>query len=210
MPAPSYRLTRRQRFVKRAFDLAIAIPGLILAFPIILAAVIAASFDTREWGLFSQQRVGRWGRPFAVRKIRSMRTSSVNRTTVTTKYDARITRFGSVLRRFKVDELPQLWNVVVGDMSLVGPRPDVPGWADRLEGSELLILSVRPGITGPATIAFRNEEEILSLVDDPETFNSDVLWPAKCRMNMDYIATWRLIDDVNILMRTVIGRATPS
>ena len=106
-------------------------------------------------------------------------------TTVTTTHDVRITRSGAWLRRLKIDELPQLVNVMRGEMSLVGPRPDVPGFADRLEGPDRVVLTVRPGITGPAALAYRHEEEILAGVADPERYNREVIWPDKVRINRD-------------------------
>lgn len=112
---------------------------------------------------------------------------------------------GRLFRRLKIDELPQLWNVLVGDMSFVGPRPDVPGFADRLEGRERLLLSIRPGITGPATIKYRNEEEILERQSDPETYNREVIWPDKVRINLEYIANWRMADDLKYIWQTVVG-----
>lgn len=201
-------LSRRQETLKRAFDLAIAVPGFALTFPVIVGAVLAATIDTREWGVFSQVRVGRYGQVFKVHKVRSMKSSSTYSSTVTTSSDVRITRLGAVLRRFKIDELPQLWNVIRGEMSLVGPRPDVPGWADALEGEERIILSIRPGITGPATLAYRNEEDLLSTVDDAEAYNRDVLWPSKCKMNATYVKSWNLGEDIALLVGTVTGRAS--
>lgn len=126
-------------------------------------------------------------------------------TTVTTTGDIRITQLGAKLRRWKLDELPQLWNVLKGDMSFVGPRPDVPGFMDRLQGEDRAILTLRPGITGPATLKYRNEEEILSKVPDPETYNSEVIWPDKVKINLQYLHNWSLIGDLRYIKQTVIG-----
>ena len=104
------------------------------------------------------------------------------------------------MRRWKIDELPQLLNVIRGDMSLVGPRPDVPGFADRLSGADRVVLSVRPGITGPATLAFRDEERLLTTVADPELHNRTVLWPAKVALNREYVASWSVGGDVQYLV----------
>jgi lipopolysaccharide/colanic/teichoic acid biosynthesis glycosyltransferase len=125
---------------------------------------------------------------------------------VTTAGDSRITVSGRWLRRYKIDELPQLWNVLKGDMSLVGPRPDVEGYADRLEGDERIVLSVRPGITGPASLKYRNEEEILASVDDPVRYNDEVIWPDKVKMNMEYIREWSFGKDIGYIVATVTGR----
>ena len=126
-------------------------------------------------------------------------------TVVTTREDPRITPLGKLLRRTKIDELPQLFNVLIGTMSFVGPRPDVPGFADELEGDDRIILSIRPGITGPATLKYRNEEEMLSGVDDPETYNRDVIFPDKVAINRHYIENYSLGQDVRYILQTVRG-----
>jgi lipopolysaccharide/colanic/teichoic acid biosynthesis glycosyltransferase len=126
-------------------------------------------------------------------------------TCVTTAADPRVTRVGRILRRTKIDELPQLFNVLAGHMSFVGPRPDVPGFADRVQGPDRIILSVRPGITGPATLRFRDEEALLAAQEDPERFNREVLFPEKVRLNRAYVENYRLVDDVACLVRTVFG-----
>lgn len=196
-------LSTRQKVSKRAFDLFVAIPGFIIMIPAIGIAVIIATFDTREWGIFSQERIGRGGEPFRVHKIRSMRTSSTRTTTVTTKNDPRVTDFGALLRRTKIDELPQLWNVIVGEMSLVGPRPDMAGWADELKGDDRIVLSIRPGITGPASIAFRDEEVLLAEADEPDDYNRSVIWPKKVEINKTYVTRWNLLNDISLVWKTV-------
>lgn len=196
-------LTPTQRALKRALDLAVAVPTLILALPIIVLAALVATIDTGAWGVFSQERIGRGGQPFTLFKVRTMRATPHINSTVTSLVDARITLSGRLFRRFKIDELPQLYNVVVGDMSLVGPRPDVPGFADRLEGDDRIVLSVRPGITGPATLQFRDEEQLLAEVSDPEYYNRTVLWPEKVRINRRYIEQYSLAQDVRVLGETL-------
>jgi lipopolysaccharide/colanic/teichoic acid biosynthesis glycosyltransferase len=124
-------------------------------------------------------------------------------TTVTTSDDPRITKIGRFFRKYKIDELPQLINVLWGDMSFVGPRPDMPGFADMLEGDDLMIMSIRPGITGPATIKYREEESMLAQSDDPERFNREVIWPDKVKINLDYIRNWSLAKDIHYIMQTV-------
>ncbi len=198
-------LNAGQAALKRGFDLSGAAVGLALTWWLILLAWAAATIDTRRNGFFVQERVGRHGRPFRVVKIRTMQEVLGLDTTVTRSGDARITRLGAFFRRFKVDELPQLWNVLVGDMSFVGPRPDVPGFADRLEGEDRVMLSIRPGITGPATLKYRDEESLLAGVDDPERYNREVIWPDKVRINRDYIRDWRLRDDLKYIWWTVLG-----
>jgi lipopolysaccharide/colanic/teichoic acid biosynthesis glycosyltransferase len=196
-------LTSRDATVKRAFDVAVALVGLVALSPVIALAVVAATIDTRAFGLFRQERIGLHGRRFRVTKIRSMRVDPSMRTSVTTARDPRITPLGAFFRRSKLDELPQLWNVLRGEMSLVGPRPEVPGFADLLTGADRLLLSVRPGITGPATIHFRDEERLLAAADDPEAYNRDVLFPTKVRMNLDYIRDYTFRQDLVYLWRTL-------
>lgn len=196
-------LSARQRAVKRCFDLVIGGLLLVLTAPVSAIAVLIARIDTRASGLFWQQRIGRDGEPFMLCKIRTMRVSAETTTTVTAANDSRITRIGSVLRKYKIDELPQLINVVRGEMSLVGPRPDVPGYADLLSGADRLILTVRPGITGPASIAFRHEEYLLARAVDPESYNREVIWPAKVRINRQYVQNWTLTTDVRCVLETL-------
>ena len=132
-----------------------------------------------------------------------MRASNDLRSTVTTRHDPRITRVGRILRSTKVDELPQLLNVLLGHMSIVGPRPDVPGFADRLSGDDRIVLSIRPGITGPATLEFRNEEELLSSQSDPERYNREVIWPKKVELNREYVANYSFWKDFGYIWRTI-------
>ncbi|MFC2993571.1 sugar transferase [Halomonas tibetensis] len=196
-------LSLPQAMQKRVFDIGLSTVGLTLSGWLILLAWVAASLDTRSNGFFTQHRVGKDGRLFTVVKIKTMRPSRELTTTVTRSGDPRITPLGRFFRRTKIDELPQLWNVLVGDMSFVGPRPDVPGFADTLEGEERLLLSVRPGITGPATLEYRNEEELLANADDPEAFNREVIWPDKVRLNLAYIRDWSLGRDIRYILDTV-------
>lgn len=190
---------------KRGFDVLVAALVLVLTFWLILLAWIAATLDTRANGFFTQERIGRWGRRFRVIKLRTMRTDASKHTNITTSTDARITRLGRVFRRTKLDELPQLINVLKGDMSLVGPRPDVPGFADELKGDDRVILSVRPGITGPATLKYRDEETLLAKADSPEQWNRDVLWPDKVRLNREYVRNWSFRRDLYYLWKTLFA-----
>jgi len=201
-------LTFRQRFVKRTFDFILSLLLLTLLGWLILLAWIAASIDTRSNGMFSQTRVGRWGKPFTIFKIKTMRPVAGITTTVTAVNDARITPLGKLLRRAKIDELPQLFNVLFGDMSFVGPRPDVPGFADRLEGEDRALLSLRPGITGPATLAFRNEEEILARATNPDDYNEKIIYPAKVAINMRYLKHYAFNTDLRCILATAMGRGS--
>ena len=129
---------------------------------------------------------------------------AVGGSTVTTANDARITPLGAKLRRYKLDELPQLWNVLKGDMSFVGPRPDVPGYMDRLEGEDRELLQLRPGITGPATLKYRDEEQLLAAQDDPQVYNDTVIWPDKVAINRTYLQNWSLMNDLRLIKKTVL------
>ena len=192
-----------QAAIKRSFDFTVALFGLLVTWWLVLVAWIAASIDTRSNGFFIQRRVGRNGKTFRVIKIKTMRPVAEFDTTVTRRGDPRITPLGAFFRRTKIDELPQLWNVLLGQMSFVGPRPDVPGFADTLLGEERAMLSIRPGITGPATLKYRNEEELLAAQDDPEAYNRDVIWPDKVQINLEYIREWSLWNDCCNIFRTV-------
>ncbi|MEL7496259.1 MAG: sugar transferase [Planctomycetota bacterium] len=195
-----------QRIAKRCFDILASGVGLLVVSPVILIGWVAASISTRSNGFFIQQRVGKNGVLFPLIKLKSMRTVAGIETSVTTDDDVRITTTGRWLRKLKIDELPQLINVFLGHMSFVGPRPDVPGFADRLEGEDRIILSVRPGITGPATLAFRDEEDLLAGVDDPESYNREVIWPEKVRLNKQYIHDYTFRSDIAAIWQTIAGK----
>ena len=197
-------LTPFDRFVKRGFDLTVSAIGLIVTGWIIAFAYVIASIDTRDSGFFTQTRIGKNGNPFSVIKIRTMRNRPNITTNVTTTRDPRITAIGRVLRKTKIDELPQLINVFLGQMSFVGPRPDVPGYADKLAGDDRLILTVRPGITGPATLRFRDEEQLLAQQDDPEYYNRDVIYPEKVRINREYVQHYGFTKDIRYILQTVL------
>lgn len=193
-----------QAAFKRCFDFLAAAFALAATFWIILPAWVLACLDTRKNGFFTQDRVGKDGRIFRVVKIRTMREIVGLNTIVTTGKDQRITALGRFWRKTKIDELPQLINVLKGDMSFVGPRPDVPGYADRLAGEDRVVLSVRPGITGPATLKYRDEEEILARQEDPERYNREIIWPDKVRLNREYVQSWAFWRDVKYIWQTVI------
>jgi lipopolysaccharide/colanic/teichoic acid biosynthesis glycosyltransferase len=193
-------LTRRQQRLKRLTDVVVAGLALTISAPVAAVCVVAARRDTGEPGIFAQERIGRDGQPFRAYKIRTMRSAAG--TSVTTSGDPRITRLGRILRMTKLDEVPQLVNVLKGDMSIVGPRPDVAGWADALTGEDRQILTVRPGITGPASLAYRHEERLLGSVDDPETYNREVIWPDKVMINRAYVARWSWWRDLGYMAQT--------
>lgn len=202
-------LNLRQRFLKRSFDVFFSFIALVLLWWLILLVYLIATFDTRKNGLFVQERVGRNGKLFNILKIRTMRDDTSINTTVTQSSDSRITKVGSIIRKTKMDELPQLFNVLIGNMSFVGPRPDVPGFADQLIGKGRKILTIRPGITGPATLAYRNEEEILDRHDDPETYNKEVIFPEKVRINIKYIEEYSFRKDLKYILATILPNIIP-
>lgn len=197
------RGNHRGDVVKRAFDVVASSSLLIVTAPVVAGAIVVATIETKRSGLFRQTRVGRHGEHFNLMKIRTMHHSPEVTTTVTTGKDKRITRSGAIMRRLKIDELPQLLNVLRGDMSIVGPRPDVPGFADKLNDDDRRILSVRPGITGPATIAYRHEEELLSKATDPERYNREVIWPDKVRLNRKYVDNYTFGSDFRFISETL-------
>jgi lipopolysaccharide/colanic/teichoic acid biosynthesis glycosyltransferase len=187
--------------MKRTFDVVVSVIALLVASPLLclLAALIA-----REDGfpvLFRQTRIGRDGRPFRIVKFRTMRAS--NGPSITVAGDHRITRLGRWLRRWKLDELPQLWNVVRGEMSLVGPRPEIPEYVSLYPADARRVLAVRPGITGAAQVEGIDEEEELRSAVDPERFYREVLLPRKLEIDMRYAASAGLAADLSIIFRTV-------
>ncbi|WP_304967492.1 sugar transferase [uncultured Duncaniella sp.] len=189
--------------LKWIFDRVMAAAGLLALCPVL--AVVAVLIRVRMPGgpvIFRQRRVGRGGRLFTMYKFRSM-TVGHGGSSVSVAGESRITPLGHVLRRYKLDELPELWNVLIGDMSLVGPRPDVPGYADKLTGEDRDVLRLRPGITGPASLKYANEEEILALVDDPQRYNDEVIFPDKVRINLQYYRSHSLAGDIKLILATI-------
>jgi lipopolysaccharide/colanic/teichoic acid biosynthesis glycosyltransferase len=190
---------------KRSFDIIFSLLGLIFFTPIILLSFFIAAFETLSNGFFIQQRVGLNGQMFNVIKIKTMKLSDDSNSTISFSNDPRITKSGFFFRKTKIDELPQLWNVLIGHMSFVGPRPDVPGYADRLKGKDRIILSVRPGITGPAQLVYKNEEEVLAKQDDVIKYNNEVIWPDKVAINIRYIENYSLLRDFYYIWKTIVG-----
>lgn len=193
-------------FFKSLFDHGASFFGLILLFPVLL--VVALLIRIKMPGgpvIFKQERVGRYGRLFIMYKFRSM-TVAHSGSSVSVKGESRITPLGAKLRKYKLDELPELWNVLIGDMSLVGPRPDVPGYADKLEGENRRMLLLKPGITGPASLKYRNEEEILAEQENPQKYNDAVLFPDKVQINIEYLDNWSFWNDIKIIIYTVLGK----
>ena len=198
-------LSTIDKLQKRAFDIFLSVMGICLTWWIMVVAWIIASIETKSNGLFAQKRIGQEGRPFWVYKIKTMKSLAGIESTVTTSGDARITKIGAFFRKSKIDELPQLFNVLFGTMSFVGPRPDVPGFADTLEGEDRIILTLRPGITGPASLKYKDEESLLAKQKDPESYNREIIWLDKVAVNKMYLENWSLKKDVKYIIKTILG-----
>ena len=189
-------------FFKWCFDRIVAFFGLVVLFLPLLVIAILIKIDSKGPAFFLQKRIGKNGKPFRIVKFRTMYDQSEG-DSVTTADDPRITRMGHWLRHSKVDCLTELVNVFIGQMSFVGPRPDVSGYADQLQGDDRRILQLRPGITGPASIKYRNEEELLAQQADPKTYNDTVIWPDKVKINLDYLDHWTFWRDIQLIFKTV-------
>ena len=192
--------------LKYLFDRLASLVGLFCLWTVL--AVVAILIRVKMPGgpvIFRQKRVGRHGRLFTMYKFRSM-TVSHGGSSVSVAGESRITPLGARLRRYKLDELPELWNVLKGDMSFVGPRPDVPGYADQLQGESRRVLVLRPGITGPASLKYRDEEELLATVENPQEYNDRVIYPDKVRINLYYLDHYSFVKDMQMIVCTVLGR----
>ncbi|WP_245585068.1 sugar transferase [Psychroserpens burtonensis] len=192
-------ITNSQLVLKRGFDVVLSCLVLpVVLFPI-LVLVLVASIDTQQFGLFSQDRIGQYGQVFKIFKLRTLKagTHQLGHLKVSA------TRLGQFLRVSKIDELPQLFNVLIGNMSFVGPRPDVKGFADQLQGEDRMILKVKPGITGPATLKYKNEEALLSQQADPETYNRTIIWVDKIEINKKYVQNWSFSLDLYFITKSI-------
>lgn len=201
-------------FLKWLFDKLASLFGLLFLSPVLLVVAILIKVKMPGPVLFCQKRVGQYGKLFTVYKFRSMTVKAEasvasrdsDATSIASTEQNRITPLGEKLRRYKLDELPELWNVLKGDMSFVGPRPDVPGYADQLQGEERDILKLKPGITGPASLKYRNEEELLASVDNPARYNDEVIFPDKVKLNLYYLKHYSFIKDIQMIICTVLGK----
>lgn len=215
--------------LKLIFDKVVSLVGLIVLSPVLLIVALLIKWKMPGPILFCQQRVGRYGEIFTVYKFRTMTVKAEaavasrnsEATSIASQEQSRITPLGEKLRRYKLDELPELWNVLKGDMSFVGPRPDVPGYADQLQGEDREVLLLRPGITGPASLKYRNEEDILEAVDEAlqkgrrglpigittvQEYNDNVIYPDKVRLNRYYLHHYSFIKDIQMIVCTVLGK----
>lgn len=193
------------KIIKYIFDRLMALIGLLFLWPVLIIVAILIKIKMPGPILFVQQRVGKGGTLFNCHKFRSM-TTEHNGNSISVAGEARITPLGAVLRKYKLDELPELWDVLIGTMSFVGPRPDVPGYADKLEGEDRIVLTLRPGITGPATLKYRNEEELLATVENPQQYNDTVIYPDKVRINRYYAEHYSFCKDIQMIFCTVLGK----
>ena len=206
-------------FIKWIFDRLFALIGLLFLWPVLLVVAIMVKIKMPgRPAFFVQKRVGRGGRLFSCHKFRTM-TVKHNGSTVSVAGDSRITPFGATLRHYKLDELPGLWDVLIGNMSFVGPRPDVPGYADKLQGADRDVLKLRPGITGPATLKYRLEDEMISeyvakkqaegdtrpMQEIAIEYNDNVIYPDKVRLNCYYYRHYSFWKDIEMIFATVLG-----
>ena len=192
--------------LKFIFDRLAALVGLLVLWPVLL--IVALLIKIKMPGgpvIFKQKRVGQNGKLFTMYKFRSM-TVSHSGSSVSVAGESRITPFGAKLRHYKLDELPELWNVLIGDMSFVGPRPDVPGYADQLKGKDRDVLRLRPGITGPASLKYRDEENMLATKNDPQKYNDEIIFPDKVRINLYYLNNYSFIKDIQMIFCTILGK----
>jgi lipopolysaccharide/colanic/teichoic acid biosynthesis glycosyltransferase len=202
--------TLYRRWGKRTLDLALSGLGLVLAGPLLLVIAVLVKITSSGPALYRHQRVGLEGQLFDVLKFRTMvRDADKVGPAVTSATDSRITPFGRWLRCLKLDELPQLWNVLMGDMSLVGPRPEVPHYVESYSPAQRRVLSVRPGITDVASIAYRHEEQLLTGLADLDRYYREVILPDKLNLNLAYLDRMSLLYDLSLLLRTTTAIFTP-
>ncbi len=206
--------------LKFLFDRVVAFLGLMFLWPVLLIVAVLVKIKMPGGPVFFvQKRVGKDGKVFNCHKFRSM-TVKHNGSSVSVAGDSRITPFGATLRHYKLDELPGLWDVLIGNMSFVGPRPDVPGYADKLTGTDREVLKLRPGITGPATLKYRLEDEMISeyvanqqakgdsrpMQEIATEYNDNVIYPDKVRINLYYLHNYSFIKDIQMIFCTVLGK----
>ncbi len=192
--------------LKYLFDRIFSLIGLIVISPFLLVVFVLHKIKMPKGAfIYRQERVGKDGKLFRIYKIRTLRDNSEDAGSVTIADDERILPFGKWLRESKVDTFLELINILIGDMSFVGPRPDVPGYADKLEGDDRVILKMRPGLTGPASIKYRHEDKILAQQADPQRYNDEVIWPDKVKINKEYYNNWSVWLDITILWKTIFG-----
>lgn len=198
-------MSKLNQVVKRVFDFLLSLFGIIILSPIFIIVSIAIKLDSKGSILFLQKRVGRYGKAFNIYKFRTMVTDAEKLgKQITVGKDNRITKVGAFLRKFKIDELPQLFNVVKGDMSLVGPRPEVPKYVALYNEEQKKVLDVRPGITDIASLRYKDENDILGKVDNPEEYYINVIMKDKLNLNLEYIEKGNVFFDIYLIFKTII------
>ena len=185
-------LSRNQMMIKSLLDYSIGFFMFLTLIVPIAILVLVSSIIFKRFGIFTQKRIGKKGKAFFIFKIRSLHDNENKKS-----------KFGAFIRKYKLDEWPQVINILIGNMGLVGPRPDLPGFADKLQGDDKIILSVKPGITGPASIQFRDEEYILSKNLNSKQYSREIVWAEKVRINKEYLHNWSLFKDIYYLWKTV-------
>ncbi|AXT18570.1 sugar transferase [Flavobacteriaceae bacterium AU392] len=192
-------MTRVEKNIKRVFDVFFSFIGLILLGWVILLVAVISKIFIKGKGFFKQKRIGQYGKEFIIYKIETIHPEEAK------KENPYISEFGQFIRKYKIDEFPQLWNVLEGTMSFVGPRPDLPEYLDMLEEKAKVILNIKPGITGPATLYYRNEEKLLNLQKKPKEYNKEVIWPQKVAMNTKYINEYSFVKDIYYIYKTLFS-----
>jgi lipopolysaccharide/colanic/teichoic acid biosynthesis glycosyltransferase len=182
---------------KKIFDTSFALIGILLLGFFIFIFFLLICVTTGKNGIFRQTRIGQHGRKFTIFKLRTMDT---------VEGKLQVTKLGRILRKYKIDELPQLYNVLIGDMSFVGPRPDLPGYYDLLQGADREILKLKPGLTGPASLKYSQEDELLASIDDPVYYNNTILFPDKVRINLNYQKHRTFWLDIKLIWYTILGK----
>lgn len=188
---------------KRLFDIFASIIGLIILLPVLIIIALVIRINMKKPVFYCQERIGKNGQPFIIYKFRTMVLDHQG-DTITLSGEKRITSLGSKLRRYKLDELPELWNILKGDMSFVGPRPDVSEYVNQLTDQEKIIIKIRPGLTSTASLKYYNEEEIVASQPDPQRYYKEIIWPDKVRMNIDYCKTRTFFGDLRIILKTIL------
>lgn len=194
-------ITKTQLRIKRVFDAVLVLVLLPIFFPLIVVLILVATLDVKQYGVFSQLRVGQHGKLFKIYKIRTLKKEEHK---LGHLYKS-ATSFGKFLRKTKLDELPQLYNVLIGNMSFVGPRPDVQGFADALEGEDRIILIVKPGITCEATLKYKDEERVLERQKDPEHYNRTIIWVDKVEINKNYVRNYSFYLDLKLIINSTFN-----
>ena len=198
-------MSKFNQITKRIFDFLISLLGIIILSPIFILVSIAIKLDSSGSILFLQKRVGRYGKEFNIYKFRTMVTDAEKLgKQITVGNDSRITKVGAFLRKYKIDELPQLFNVLRGDMSLVGPRPEVPKYVNLYNDEQRKVLNVRPGITDMASLRYKDENEILGKVDNPEEYYINVIMKDKLSLNIQYIEKSNVFFDIYLIVKTIL------